>query len=118
MWALTFKSYRCYLLKHVEASSFAFHVNCPRFLNINTSRSFFETASCLKKNLDQSDPIKFRTLLSNRDLEYISSYWNLKDKKRTGSLDRTSAFSILEKVTDIHFGGKREHLQLSNRLRF
>lgn len=88
-------------------------MNCPRFLNINTSRSFFETASCLKKNLDQSDPIKFRTLLSARDLGYISSYWNLKDKKRTGSLDRASALSVLEKVTDIHFRGKQKQLQLT-----
>lgn len=32
-----------------EASSFSINLNCPRFLNINTSRSFFETASVLQK---------------------------------------------------------------------
>lgn len=32
-----------------EASSFSIKLNCPRFLNINTSRSFFETASVLQK---------------------------------------------------------------------
>ena len=85
------------------AASYSIHLDCPRFLNINTSRSFFETASVLKKVVAQSDPDTFRAILFDRDIRYIKNFWDAWDTSQSGSLCREDTLAVLCSVIDMHW---------------
>jgi len=86
-----------------KAASFSIHLDCPRFLNINTSRSFFETASVLTKVISQSDPETFRTKVLDRDVSYIRNFWDMKDPMKSGLLSREDTLAVLTIVVETHW---------------
>ena len=88
--------------------SYAFHLNCPRFLNINTSRSFFETASVLNKVVSQSDPDTFRTIIYDRDVGYIKNFWNVRDINKSGSLSKEDTIKVLQSVMNTHWKDEQQ----------
>lgn len=87
----------------ILAASFSIHLDCPRFLNINTSRSFFETASVLSKVISQSDPETFRKTIFNRDVNYIRNFWDAQDQYKSGFLSRDETLTVLRQVTELHW---------------
>ncbi|KAL7554677.1 hypothetical protein ACHAWF_018946 [Thalassiosira exigua] len=99
-------------------SSFSIHLNCPRFLNMNTSRSFFETASVLTKVLSQSDPETFRSIIFRRDASYVRSFWNKRDRMRSGFLSRSEVLDVLHSVAEMHWKDEMRGLTPDERHHF
>ena len=85
------------------ASSFSVKLDCPRFLNVNTSRSFFETASVLAKVIAQSNPETFREIIFQRDVDYVRNSWEVKDVSELGFLSRNDVVQVLDSVTEMHW---------------
>ena len=98
--------------------SYSFHLNCPRFLNINTSRSFFETASVLNKTLSQSDPDAFRTIIFDRDVGYMKNFWNVRDTNKSGSLSKEDTIQVLRSVIDTHWKDEQQGLTPDEKYHF
>ena len=90
-------------------------VNCPRFLNINTSRSLFETTSVVTKVIALSDPEKYIRIMHTRDISYFRSFWDLKDRTKSGVLGRNEAMDVLRQATNAHW--KNEIAGLSEKER-
>ena len=104
--SLMHKCTRLYNASHIfptPAVSFTIHVNCPRFLNITASRSFFETASVLTEVIAQSDPETFRAIIFDRDSRYIKNFWDAEDREGSGYLSRDEVLSVMHAVTDMHW---------------
>jgi hypothetical protein len=91
----------------MAAPYYTINLNCPRFLNINTSRSLFETASVMMKVLSQSDPEKFRRTLHDRDVSYFRQFWDLKDRTKSGVLSRDEAMDVFRLTTTAHWKDER-----------
>lgn len=87
----------------MAASSFSVDISCPRFLNMNTSRSFFETASVLSKVISQSNPDTFREIIFERDINYIRGFWNIRDQSGSGVLTREDTLAVLHSVTELYW---------------
>jgi len=84
-------------------SSWSVKVDCPRFFNINTSPSFFETGSILAKVIGQSDPESHRDFLYQRDLVFIHNFWDSSPALKNGSLDHDSALDVMCNAIDAHW---------------
>jgi len=85
------------------AASFTVHLDCPRFLNLNTSRSFFETASVMNAVMAQSAPKTFRKMIFDRDVSYIRSFWDTEDQTKSGFLSKGETLKVLQLVIDKHW---------------
>lgn len=95
--------------------SWSVKVDCPRFFNINTSPSFFETGAIIVKVLGQSDPESHRQFLYHRDLVFIRNLWDSSPALKNGCLDRASALDLICDAINTHWRLEVEGLSLAAR---
>ena len=90
-------------------------VDCPRFFNINTSPSFFETGAIIVKVIGQSDPESHRDFLYQRDLLFLRNFWDSSPVLKNGCLDRDGVIDVICEAIDTHWTLEFEGLSPDNR---
>jgi hypothetical protein len=96
----------------VSHKTWSVKVDCPRFFNINTSPSFFDTGYVITSIISRADPVIHREFLRQRDLTFIRNIWDVNPNLYHGCLDRNSALDVLCDATDAHW--KQEFQGLSS----
>eukprot|EP00804_Cyclotella_cryptica_P012787 CCRYP_010547-RA/>CCRYP_010547-RA protein AED:0.05 eAED:0.05 QI:183/0.85/0.81/1/0.76/0.63/22/985/2990 len=86
-----------------ERTSFSIHINCPRSMNINTSPSFFESATLLNRVISESDPKTYRKWLVKRDLDFVKSFWSEFTTAESDALNQHDAKEALLLTFDLHW---------------
>ena len=92
-----------FCLPAVPRKAWSVKMDCPRFFNINTSPSFFETAAIFSNVISQTDPQSHREFLCRRDLLFMQNFWESSPSLENGCMDLESALDTLTKALDAHW---------------
>jgi len=99
----------------MSSKTWSVKVDCPRFFNINTSPSFFETGYVITRVIGQSDPETHREFLYRRDLDFIRNFWDSSPALKNGCLDPDSALDVMCDAVDAHWDQELQGLSSASR---
>lgn len=72
-------------------------------MNINTSPSFFESATLLNKVISESDPKTYRKWIVKRDLAFVKVFWSEFTTSESDALSRHDAKEALRLTLELHW---------------
>ena len=101
----------------MSSKTWSVKVDCPRFFNINTSPSLFETGYIVTNVIGQSDPEIYRECLYQRDLVFIRDFWESRSSPalNNGCLDFDSALDVMCDAVDARWNEEFEGLSSASR---